>query len=71
MSENRPAVIVTGSAGLLGSPLCSRLAQAGYEVFGFDRVGMPEPPKADPHVHDVEFEVTDYAVVRGANGYGR
>lgn len=66
MTETRPAVIVTGSAGLLGSPLCSRLAEAGYEVFAFDRVGMPEPPKDNPHVRDVEFEITDYAVVRGA-----
>lgn len=66
MSAQRPPVIVTGSAGLLGSQVCRRLAEQGYEVFAFDRVGLPEPPKALPHVHDVEFEATDYAIVRGA-----
>lgn len=66
MSDQRPTVIVTGSAGLLGSLVCTQLAERGYEVFAFDRVGMPEPPKSLPNVHDVEFEATDYAVVRGA-----
>ncbi|MFG0261862.1 MAG: NAD-dependent epimerase/dehydratase family protein [Novipirellula sp. JB048] len=66
MSTERPGVIVTGSSGLLGQPVCSRLAEAGYEVFGFDRVGLPEPPKAHSHVHDIECDVTDYATVRGA-----
>ncbi len=66
MSNQRLAVIVTGSAGLLGKLVCERLAAREYEVFAFDRVGMPEPPKALPNVHDIEFEATDYAVVRGA-----
>ncbi|TWU26762.1 dTDP-glucose 4,6-dehydratase [Novipirellula galeiformis] len=66
MSIERPGVIVTGSSGLLGQPVCHRLAEAGYEVFGFDRVGLPEPPKAHPHVHDVECDVTDYSTVQGA-----
>ncbi|WP_164103933.1 NAD-dependent epimerase/dehydratase family protein [Candidatus Laterigemmans baculatus] len=66
MADARPSVIVTGSAGLLGFPVCRELAARGYEVFAFDRVGMPEPPKHLPHVHDVEFEVTDYGTVRGA-----
>src|SRR5690606_30005445 len=54
------------SAGLLGAPVCRELASRGYEVFAFDRVGLPEPPKELPNVHDVEFEVTDYGIVRGA-----
>lgn len=66
MENERPAVVVTGSSGLLGSPLCTMLADHGYEVFGFDRVGPPEPPKSHPHVHDVEFDAVDYAAVRGA-----
>ncbi|MEZ6090324.1 MAG: NAD(P)-dependent oxidoreductase [Pirellulaceae bacterium] len=68
MSEERPNVIVTGSSGLLGHPVCTRLAEAGYEVFGFDRVGWPEPPKSVEHVRDVECDVTDYSSVQGAIG---
>ncbi|EMI22889.1 NAD-dependent epimerase/dehydratase [Rhodopirellula maiorica SM1] len=66
MSSERPSVIVTGSSGLLGNPTCRRLAEAGYEVFGFDRVGLPEPPKSLEHVHDVECDITNYASVQGA-----
>lgn len=66
MSNARPAVIVTGSSGLLGQPVCARLDEAGYEVYGFDRVGLPEPPKQLGHVHDVECDITDYANVQDA-----
>ncbi|QDV70084.1 3 beta-hydroxysteroid dehydrogenase/Delta 5--_4-isomerase [Rosistilla carotiformis] len=66
MSTQRPAVIVTGSSGLLGQPVCEALAHRGYEVFGFDRVGLPEPPKANPHVHDIECDITSYSNVRAA-----
>lgn len=66
MLADRPAVIVTGSSGMLGRPTCRRLAQAGYEVLGFDRVGLPEPPTNLEHVHDVECDLTDYNNVRGA-----
>lgn len=66
MNDERPVVIVTGSAGLLGAPTCRRLAELGYEVFAFDRVGLPEPPASLAHVHDVEFDATDYSSVRGA-----
>lgn len=62
----KPCVIVTGSAGLLGSPVCQSLADRGYEVFGFDRVGLPEPPKSHPLVHDIEIDITEYDSVRGA-----
>ncbi len=66
MSESRPAVIVTGSSGLLGRPVCIRLAELGYEVYGFDRVGWPEPPKDHDHVRDIECDVTDSISVRAA-----
>ncbi len=66
MPTQRPAVIVTGSAGLLGNPVCLRLADAGYEVFAFDRVGLPEPPKSHQNVHDVECDVSDSVSVRAA-----
>ncbi|QDS89140.1 3 beta-hydroxysteroid dehydrogenase/Delta 5--_4-isomerase [Rosistilla ulvae] len=66
MSEDRPAVIVTGSSGLLGRPVCTQLADLGYEVYGFDRVGLPEPPKRHPWIHDIECDISSYENVRGA-----
>ncbi len=66
MPEKRPAVIVTGSSGLLGRPVCQRLADAGYDVYGFDRVGWPEPPKDNEHVRDIECDVADSVSVRAA-----
>jgi len=66
VSNQRPAVIVTGSTGLLGYPLCLRLANAGYQVFGFDRVGWPEPPKHHQFVRDIECDMTDSSGVRAA-----
>lgn len=66
MSTQRPAVIVTGSSGLLGVPVCRRLADAGYQVLGFDRVGLPEPPKDHEHVRDLECDVSDSISVRSA-----
>ncbi|PHQ33238.1 NAD-dependent epimerase/dehydratase family protein [Rhodopirellula bahusiensis] len=65
-SGQRPAVIVTGSTGMLGYPVCLRLADAGYQVFGFDRVGMPEPPKQHEFVRDIQCDLTDSASVRAA-----
>ena len=65
IDADRPNVIVTGSAGLLGWHVCKRLAEMGYFVFGFDRAGTGEPPKG-PHVRDVEFDVTNYSNVRWA-----
>ncbi|MCO8122654.1 NAD(P)-dependent oxidoreductase [Stieleria sp. TO1_6] len=66
MSSQRPAVIVTGSSGLLGRSVCVRLAQSGYQVYGFDRVGLPEPPKDQLHVRDIECDVTDSNSVQRA-----
>lgn len=65
ITADRPTVIVTGSAGLLGWHVCKRLSENGYFVFGFDRAGTGEPPKG-PYVRDVEFDVTDYSNVRWA-----
>ncbi|QEG38452.1 NAD-dependent epimerase/dehydratase family protein [Roseimaritima ulvae] len=66
MADTRPALIVTGSSGLLGRPVCTRLAESGYQVYGFDRVGWPEPPKDHAHVRDIECDVTDSTSVRAA-----
>ncbi len=65
IQSERPNVIVTGSSGMIGREICLRLADAGYFVFAFDRVGMPEPPKGS-FVRDVEFDVTNYSNVRWA-----
>ncbi len=65
LEAHRPNVIVTGSGGMIGYRVCQRLAECGYFVFGFDRVGFPEPPKG-PFVRDVEFDATDYSNVRWA-----
>jgi len=64
-SSDRPTVLVTGSAGLLGRRVCERLRDDGYYVVGFDRVGAPEPPKG-PHLRDIELDITDYDNVRWA-----
>ena len=65
-ARSRPNVVVTGSSGLLGNPVCLALANRGYEVFGFDRVGLPEPPKNHPHVSDIECDTTSSESVRAA-----
>jgi len=64
--SERPAVVVTGSSGLIGIPVCKRLAERGYEVFALDRVGLPEPPKSNPHVRDIECDVSKSDSVRAA-----
>src|SRR6056297_1381154 len=66
MTDRRPTVIVTGSSGLLGNPVCLRLAESGYQVLGLDRVGLPEPPKSHPLVRDIQCDVSDSASVRSA-----
>ncbi len=66
MKNHRPNMLVTGSSGLLGREVCSALAERGYEVYGLDRVGPPEPPKDSLHVHDIECDLTDYANVNMA-----
>lgn len=65
MALERPAVVVTGSSGLVGSPVCLALAERGYYVFGFDRIGPPEPPE-HPHVRDVVFDLSKVESVRSA-----
>ena len=65
VAADRPTAIVTGSGGLIGARVCRALADRGYFVFGFDRAGLPEPPKGE-FVRDVEFDVTDYSNVRWA-----
>jgi UDP-glucose 4-epimerase len=43
MDPSKVTIIVTGSSGMIGSPLCTMLG-ATYNVVGFDRAGPPYPP---------------------------
>jgi nucleoside-diphosphate-sugar epimerase len=43
MEPNRANIIITGSSGMIGSPLCAMLG-ATYNVVGFDGAGSPYPP---------------------------
>jgi nucleoside-diphosphate-sugar epimerase len=43
MDSTKRNVIVTGSSGMIGSPLSAMLGEA-YNVVGFDRAGPPYPP---------------------------
>ncbi|MCD0462916.1 NAD-dependent epimerase/dehydratase family protein [Roseiconus lacunae] len=66
MTDRRPAVIVTGSSGLIGRPVCRQLAEVGYQVYGFDRVGLPEPPKDLEFVRDIECDLSSSIAVKSA-----
>jgi nucleoside-diphosphate-sugar epimerase len=57
-------VAVTGSSGLIGEPLCRRLAER-YTVIGFDRVGPPHPP---PVAEQVPVDLTSDESVHHAVG---
>jgi nucleoside-diphosphate-sugar epimerase len=43
MDPNKATIIVTGSSGMIGSPLCTMLGET-HNVVGFDRAGPPYPP---------------------------
>ncbi|MGH7303800.1 MAG: NAD-dependent epimerase/dehydratase family protein, partial [Candidatus Rokuibacteriota bacterium] len=43
MDPNRANIIVTGSSGMIGSPLSIMLGKT-YNAVGFDRAGSPYPP---------------------------
>lgn len=66
VQDDKPVVVVTGSSGLIGQPVCLQLANRGYRVFAFDRVGLPEPPKSHENVSDIECDTTSSQSVRQA-----
>ena len=43
MDSRKGTIIITGSSGMIGSPLCAMLG-ATYNAVGFDRAGAPYPP---------------------------
>ena len=62
MAESK-SVLVTGSAGGVGTPVCTQLVQSGHRVTGFDR--LPTPDVHNPVVGDI----TDReAVLRAVQG---
>jgi nucleoside-diphosphate-sugar epimerase len=58
----RKTVIVTGSSGLIGSPLCVKLAET-YNVVGFDRPGAPHPP---PQADRIDVDMASNESVENA-----
>lgn len=55
-------VLVTGSAGAIGVPVCRELLRRGHEVRGFDRVDTPGVPQT------IVGQLEDAAAVRCAVG---
>jgi len=56
-------ILVTGSAGFIGSRLCESLKEEGYFVRGFDRISVPEKYVNENIVGDLlELELVDHAV---------
>jgi nucleoside-diphosphate-sugar epimerase len=60
MARERDTVVITGSSGLIGSALATRLHRA-YAVVGFDRAGGADPP---PEIEAIDFDVTSDDSVR-------
>lgn len=52
--SSKQAVVVTGSAGGLGSATVERFASAGYTVYGLDRTTAAAAPRQDVHQIDVD-----------------
>ena len=62
MDSTKGNVIVTGSSGMIGSPLSAMLGET-YNVVGFDRAGPPYPPI---EVECVSVDLTSDARIRRA-----
>ena len=60
MAAEREVVVVTGSSGLIGAALTSRLDRTYTEV-GFDRPGAPHPPA---HIDCLDLDVASDESVR-------
>jgi uronate dehydrogenase len=58
-------VLVTGSAGTVGRPLCEELARRGHAVRAFDRAATPDV--ADAVVADVADAAAVQAAMRGVD----
>ena len=79
-AANQPAVLVTGSSGLLGQPVAKALAQRGFRVFALDRSRMADNPnsreladglpsldsQSAKNVEEIEIDMTDANSLRTA-----
>jgi nucleoside-diphosphate-sugar epimerase len=63
MPTTKPLIIVTGSSGFIGYPLCESFAADGFRVMGFDRPGAPHPP---PDAENIPCDLTSDASVAQA-----
>jgi nucleoside-diphosphate-sugar epimerase len=71
MDPNKATIIVTGSSGMIGSPLCTMLGET-HNVVGFDRAGPPYPP-IEVECVSVDLTVEDHvrrALERVRYAYG-
>src|SRR5262245_17634240 len=62
-------VLVTGSAGAIGVPVCRELLARGHRVRALDRVETPSawfPPTQSAGIESVILEIEDRSGVRGA-----
>src|SRR5687767_9984107 len=60
--DEKPAVLVTGSSGFIGSAVVKRLA-ARYRIFGLDQPGGADPP---PPAEDIDVDLTKEESVKTA-----
>jgi nucleoside-diphosphate-sugar epimerase len=60
MAAERETAVITGSSGLIGSALATRL-DPNYDEVGFDRPGAPHPPA---HIECIDLDVTSDDSVR-------
>ncbi len=72
--QRRKRALITGGAGFLGSHLCHRLLEEGFEVICMDNFITGSPDNiADlighPHFHFIQHDVTNYIYVAGPVDY--
>jgi UDP-glucose 4-epimerase len=62
----RPKALVTGGAGFIGSHLCERLLEGGWEVFALDDLSTGATPNVDHLRDDLSFHLVVDSVLNRA-----